>query len=315
MNSFPEGKRYNSLTLHLRQKFGHRLQKVSVDAGFTCPNRDGTVSVGGCTYCNNSAFNPSYCSPQKSISQQIAEGIEFHERRYRRAGGFLVYFQPYSNTFASIDKLKALYSEALAAEGVVGISVSTRPDCFSKEAAQLLADIGKNKIVLLELGIESVRNGTLHRINRGHSFETTIDAFEIAKEHGLFTTGHYILGLPGETREDMLSDTAILNNFPMIALKLHQLQIVRGTTMECDFSNFPANYQLFELAEYVDFVVSFTERLRPDLLIDRLAGEVPPAFLVAPDWGLIRYDGILRQIEKRFEERNTYQGKLLNYPF
>lgn len=311
MLHFPLGKRYNPLTQHLRQKFGHRLQKVSVDAGFTCPNRDGSVAVGGCTYCNNSAFNPSYCSPKKSISQQIAEGIEFHERRYRRAGGFLVYFQPYSNTFASIDKLKALYSEALAAEGVVGISVSTRPDCFNKKTAQLLADIGKTKIVLLELGIESVRNSTLQRINRGHSFETTIEAFEIAKEHGLFTTGHYILGLPGESRKEILSDAAVLNNIPMNALKLHQLQIVRGTTMESDFGNFPTDYQLFELAEYVDFVVSFTERLRPDLHIDRLAGEVPPAFLVAPDWGFIRYDSVLRKIEKRFEELDTYQGKLV----
>jgi radical SAM protein (TIGR01212 family) len=311
MFDFPLGKRYNPLTQHLRQKFGHRLQKVSVDAGFTCPNRDGSVAIGGCTYCNNSAFNPSYCSPQKGISQQIAEGIEFHERRYRRAGGFLVYFQPYSNTYASIDKLQALYSEALSAEGVVGISVSTRPDCFNDEIAQILADIGKSKIVLLELGIESVRNSTLQRINRGHSFEITIEAFEIAKKHQLFTTGHYILGLPGETREQMLDDTKVLNTIPMNAIKLHQLQIVRDTAMECDFRNLPADYQLFELAEYIDFVVSFTEHLRPDLLIDRLAGEVPPAFLVAPDWGLIRYDSVLRRIEKRFEELDTYQGKYL----
>ncbi len=301
-------KPFTLLSEYLRQKYGGRLQKVSVDAGFTCPNRDGSAGTGGCTYCDNSAFNPSYCSPGKSIRQQVTEGMEFHAKRYRRAQQFLVYFQPYSNTYAEIEKLRSLYSEALAIEGVAGISVSTRPDCFSRETAELLAGIAEKKVVMLEIGIESVRDNTLQRINRGHDFACTEKAFALAAEFGLFVTGHYIIGLPGESREEILSDASVLNTLPMDALKLHQLQILRNTAMEKDFLDNPSDYTLFELAEYVDFIVSFAERLRPDLLIDRFAGEVPPAFLRAPDWGLIRYDQVLQLIEKRFTERKTNQG-------
>ncbi|MPM18061.1 hypothetical protein SDC9_64467 [bioreactor metagenome] len=301
-------KPYTLLSDYLREKYGGRLQKVSVDAGFTCPNRDGSAGTEGCTYCDNAAFNPSYCSPEKSIRQQVLEGIEFHARRYRRAQQFLVYFQPYSNTYDDVAKLELLYSEALRIEGVAGISVSTRPDCFNEQVAGLLAGIAKEKVVLLELGIESVRGKTLERINRGHDFASTEKAFALAAEKKLFVTGHYIIGLPGECREEILADAAVLNRLPMNALKLHQLQIVRNTAMEKDFLERPEDYELFELPEYVDFIVSFAERLRSDLLIDRFAGEVPPAFLRAPDWGLIRYDQVLKMIEKKFAERNTYQG-------
>lgn len=301
-------KTFTLLSDYLRQTYGGRLQKVSVDAGFTCPNRDGSAGAGGCTYCDNSAFNPSYCSPLKSIRQQVLEGIEFHAKRYRRAQQFLAYFQPFSNTYADIEKLRHLYTEALDVEDVAGISVSTRPDCFNRDTAELLAGIAKTKVVMLELGIESVRDKTLQRINRGHDFECTKKAFALAAEYGLFVTGHYIIGLPGESRDEILSDASILNDLPMNALKLHQLQIVRNTTMEKDYLTHPEDYQLFELPEYVDFIVSFAERLRPDLLIDRFAGEVPPAFLRAPDWGLIRYDQVLQLIEKKFIERSTYLG-------
>lgn len=307
----PEIKRYILLSDYLRETYGGRLQKVSVDAGFTCPNRDGSAGKGGCTYCDNSAFNPSYCSPTKSIRQQVLEGIEFHAKRYRRAQQFLVYFQPYSNTYAEVNKLRALFSEALNIDGVAGICVSTRPDCFNRETAELLAGIAENKVVMLELGIESVRNKTLQRINRGHDFAATKNAFELAKSFGLFVTGHYIIGLPGESREEILSDASVLNKLPINALKLHQLQIVRNTAMENDFLNQPEDYLLFELPEYVDFIVSFAERLRPDLLIDRFAGEVPPSFLRAPDWGLVRYDQVLQMIKKKFFERNTRQGAAL----
>jgi len=301
-------KTFTLLSDYLRQTYGGRLQKVSVDAGFTCPNRDGSAGTEGCTYCDNSAFNPSYCSPEKSIRQQVLEGIEFHAKRYRRAQQFLAYFQPFSNTYADIEKLYQLYTEALGVEGVVGISVSTRPDCFNRDTAELLACIAKTKVVMLELGIESVRDKTLQRINRGHDFECTKKAFALAAEYGLFVTGHYIIGLPGESRDEILSDASILNDLPMNALKLHQLQIVRNTAMEKDYLTHPEGYPLFELPEYVDFIVSFAERLRPDLLIDRFAGEVPPAFLRAPDWGLIRYDQVLQLIEKKFIERSTYLG-------
>ncbi|HBG71831.1 MAG: TIGR01212 family radical SAM protein [Bacteroidetes bacterium GWF2_43_63] len=302
-------KAFTLLSEYLKEKHGGRLQKVSVDAGFTCPNRDGSAGTGGCTYCDNSAFNPSYCSPAKSIRQQVLEGIEFHAKRYRRAQQFLVYFQPYSNTYAEVNKLRALFAEALNIEGVAGICVSTRPDCFCQETAELLAEIAENKVVMLELGVESIRDKTLQRINRGHDFAATEEAFELANSFNLFVTGHYIIGLPGESREEILSDASVLNKLPMNALKLHQLQIVRNTAMEKDYLDHPEDYLLFELPEYVDFIVSFAERLRPDLLIDRFAGEVPPSFLRAPDWGLVRYDQVLQMIEKKFIERNTVQGR------
>ena len=306
-----QNKPFILLSDYLRQKDGSRLQKVSVDAGFSCPNRDGKVGYGGCTFCNNNAFNPSYCSPMKTISQQITEGIEFHTKRYRRAQNFLAYFQPYSNTYSDTKKLKSLFCEALEIKNIVGISVSTRPDCFNREIAELLAGIAREKVVILEIGIESVRNSTLKRINRGHDFACTQKAFEIAFEYSIFTTGHYIIGLPCESRDEILSDTSNLNALPMNAVKLHQLQIIRNTKMESDYINNPKDYNLFELAEYVEFVVSFTERLRPDLYIDRFAGEVPPAYLKAPDWGLIRYDQVLNLIKKRFAENGTYQGAKL----
>lgn len=290
----------NLLSDYFRQKYGERLQKVSIDAGFTCPNRDGKSGIGGCTYCNNSAFNPSYCSPKKDIKQQILEGIEFHQKRYRRAKKFLAYFQPYSNTYADINKLRKIFFEALEIEDIAGISVSTRPDCINIETAELLAEIAKYKIVILEIGIESVRDKTLKRINRGHSFKETIKSFEIANKFNLFTTGHYILGLPGESREDILNDVEILNSLPMNAIKLHQLQIIRNTAMEKDFRNNPNDYKLFELPEYINFVVEFAKKLRKDILIDRFAGEVPPEYLCAPDWGFIRYDKILQLIKNKF---------------
>jgi uncharacterized protein len=241
----------------------------------------------------------------------VLEVIEFHSKRYRRAQQFLVYFQPYSNTYAQTEKLRSLYNEALSIEGVAGISVSTRPDCLNRQTVELLAEIAEKKVVLLELGIESVRNKTLKRINRGHNFATTEAAFSLAEKFDLFVTGHYIIGLPGESREEILSDANVLNRLPMNALKLHQLQIVRNTAMEKDYSGHPQDYLLFELPEYIDFVVSFAQRLRPDLLIDRFAGEVPPAYLCAPNWGLIRYDEVLKMIDKKFIERNTRQGAAL----
>ncbi|PLW93808.1 MAG: TIGR01212 family radical SAM protein [Marinilabiliales bacterium] len=310
MIKFPSDRRYNSLSVYLREKYMHRLQKISVNAGFTCPNRDGSVAVGGCTYCENKAFNPSYCDPGKSIKQQVEEGLLFLRKRYKNAGEFMVYFQPYSNTYDSVDKLETIYNEALAIPDVSGIVVSTRPDCVDEEKLQLLSDLSQSHYVFLEMGIESVFDKSLKRMNRGHDFKTSVQAFEMAAKYSLFTTGHYILGLPGESREEMLESAGILSEIPMKAIKLHQLQIVKGTEMHKDFENNPNDYKLFEREEYLDFAVSFCERLRPDLLIDRFAGEVPLPYLIAPKWGLFRYDQVMQMIEKRFEERNTWQGRL-----
>lgn len=310
MIQFPGDRRYSSISVHLREKYKHRLQKISVNAGFSCPNRDGSVATGGCTFCENKAFNPSYCDVSKSIRQQVDEGLIFLRKRYKNAGEFIVYFQPYSNTYKDVQSLEKMYLEALRLPEISGIVVSTRPDCIDEEKLQLLSDLSQKHYVFLEMGIESVYEKSLKRMNRGHDFQTAIAAFEMATQFNLFTTGHYILGLPGESREEMLESAEILSEIPMNAIKLHQLQIVKGTAMADDFRENPSDYHLFEREEYIDFVVSFCEYLRPDLLIDRFAGEVPLSYLIAPNWGLFRYDQIMQMIEKRFEEKNTWQGRL-----
>jgi len=308
---FPWGhpKRFNSFTEHLKKQFGGRIQKLSIDAGFTCPNRDGTLATGGCTYCDNDAFNPSYCRPEKSITCQIAEGIEFHANRYRRASQFLAYFQPFSNTYAPAGRLKELYNEALAFPGVAGLVIGTRPDCVDDEKLALLKEISDHHYVMVEYGMESCFDETLRRINRGHTFKQTVKAIRKTSALGIPAGGHLILGLPGETREQMLSEAAIISRLPLQMIKFHQLQIFRDTAMASEYKNYPENFNLFDLEEYIDFVIDFIERLSPRIMIERFASEAPPRYLVAPDWGRIRYDEVLRRIEVRMEERDTFQGK------
>lgn len=285
------------------------MQKISLNAGFTCPNRDGTKARGGCTYCNNNAFNPSYCDPGKSIETQIKEGIEFHKVRYRRANKYLVYFQPFSNTFAPLDKLKSLYEEALKQEGVIGLVISTRPDCVDEEKLDYLQQLSEHHFIAIEYGVESIYNETLQRINRANTFENAVESITKTTAKGLHTGAHFIFGLPGESRQMMSESVTTINQLPLNSIKFHQLQIVKGTVMEKDYANHPENYQLFSLDEYIDFVIRFTERLNPAIIIERFAGEVPPRFLIAPDWGLIRNDQVNVAIEKEMLKRDTWQGK------
>lgn len=304
-------KRYNSLAGYYKKKYGSRLQKIVIDAGFTCPNRDGSISVGGCTYCDNNAFHPSYSTPDKSIMQQMEEGMEFHRRRYRRATGYIAYFQPYSNTYAPIERLKELYSEALSHPDVVGIAVGTRPDCVDEEKLDYLATLSRDCIVMVEYGIESCYDATLKRINRGHTFEQAVSAIKMSAERGLDLCAHFILGLPGESREMMLESTSLINSLPLTSLKFHQLQIIKGTPMEEEFEAHSEDFVTFSLDEYLDFFVDILERLRPEFCIERFAGEVPPRFVNSTPWGLIRNVELLRLLEKRLEERDSWQGKLL----
>ena len=309
MSDFIGGKSYNSFSAFLKNKYKHRLQKIAVNAGFTCPNRDGNSAMGGCTYCNNKAFNPSYCDVSKSIKTQVEEGLTFLRKRYKNAGEFIVYFQPFSNTYCQVEELEKLWTETLTIPEISGIVVSTRPDCVDEDKLQLLYDLSKSHHVFLEMGIESVYDKSLKRMNRGHDFQTSINAFEMAAQYNLFTTGHYILGLPGESREEMLVSADILSQMSMSAIKIHQLQIVRDTAMEKEYEKNSSDFELFELSEYIDFVVSFAEKLNPNILIDRFAGEVPLQYLIAPKWGFYRYDQVLQMIEKKFLLRNTFQGK------
>ena len=304
-------KRYNSFTGYYKSKYGSRLQKIVIDAGFTCPNRDGSVSVGGCTYCDNNAFHPSYSTPDKSIMQQMEEGMEFHRRRYRRATGYIAYFQPYSNTYAPPERLKALYAEALSHPDVVGIAIGTRPDCIDEEKLDYLAALSREHIVMVEYGIESCYDATLERINRGHTFDQAVTAVKMTADRGLDVCAHFILGLPGESREMMLESAPVINSLPLTSLKFHQLQIIKGTSMEREFEANPQDFVTFSLEEYIDFFVDILERLRPEIRIEKFAGEVPPRFVKSNPWGLIRNVELLRLLEKKLEERDSWQGKLL----
>lgn len=305
-------RRFNSYSEYFKRTFGERVQKVTIDAGFTCPNRDGVKGTGGCTYCNNDAFNPSYCIPEKSVTQQINEGIEFHEKRYRRANKFLAYFQAYSNTYAPLEDLKKIYNEALKIPGIAGLVIGTRPDCIDDEKLEYFQKLSEKCYIILEYGIESCNNETLKRINRGHTFEEAQKALEKTKKHGLKTGAHFIFGLPGESKEYLLNQAKTISSLPLDTVKFHQLQIIKGTAMEKEYKEYPGNFNFFELPEYIEFFIQFLERLNPEFVVERFAGEVPPRFLAGPGWGLIRNDQILNKFEKRLKELDTWQGRLFN---
>lgn len=305
-----DNRRFNSYNNYFTKQFGSRVQKISIDAGFSCPNRDGKISTGGCTFCSNDAFNPSYCKPEKSIRQQIEEGIEFHKRRYRRANQYLAYFQPFSNTYKPLEELKKIYSQALEIQEIAGIVIGTRPDLIDKDILKYLAEIQKTHYVMMEYGIESVYDETLKRVNRGHDFATARQAVELTAAFGLPCGAHFIFGLPGETKAMMLDAADIISKLPLTTVKFHQLQIFKNTRLADEYLHYPEHFHLFDLEEYVDFVIDFAERLNPDIVIERFAGEVPPRYLVSEPWMKLRYDEVLVRIEKRMEKRNTYQGRI-----
>jgi len=307
-------RRYNSWAEQCKKLYGSRLQRVSINAGFTCPNRDGTIGTGGCTYCDNRSFSPAYCHTNLSITQQINTGLEFLKKRYRRTSRFIAYFQAYSNTYSELDYLKALYLEALTHPEIFGIAIGTRPDCINEEKLDLLAHLSQKHFVSIEFGIESCYNKTLLRINRGHTYEDSVEAIELSAARGLHTGAHIMFGLPGETRSMVLDQARMLSGLPINAIKFRQLQIVKGTRMAEEFSEHPENFDLFSMEEYIDFVVKFIERLRPEIVIERLAGEVPPEFQSGSQgWGGLRSDQVAVLIEMRMAELDTWQGKLFSH--
>ena len=306
-------RRFNSYSSYMTREFGSRVQKISIDAGFSCPNRDGTISTGGCTFCRNDAFNPSYCRPEKSVRQQIEEGIEFHKRRYRRATSYLAYFQAFTNTHKPINELEKLYREALSVEGIIGLVIGTRPDCLNDSVLQLLKRLSfrpkeEASSIILELGLESPYDTTLSRINRGHTFACAKSAIELVHSFGFPCGAHLIFGLPGESRDMMLHTAEIISELPLTSVKFHQLQIFKDTQMADEYLANPSDFHLFSLDDYIEFIIDFIERLNPNIVIERFAGEVPPRYLVSKPWLNLRYDQVLSLIEKRLEERNTYQG-------
>lgn len=320
---FPEGKRYNTFVGYYRRQYGERLQKLVIDAGFTCPNRDGTVGRGGCSFCDNAAFHPSYSTSGKSIAEQIDEGIEFHQVRYRNTKHYLAYFQSYSNTYAPIPRLRELYLAALTHPKIVGIVIGTRPDCVDEEKLDFLAGLKageglgdwhrdgfEHPVVKVEYGIESCYDETLLRVGRGHDVAVAEKAVRMSAERELEPGAHFILGLPGETREMLLGQCRFISSLPLHSVKFHQLQIVKGTRMEKEFAAVPQDFLRLSLPDYLDMVIDILERLRPDLYIERVAGEVPPRFVNETQWGLIRNFQILHLLDERLSERNTWQGRL-----
>ena len=278
---------YNDFGTWLRKQFpDFRVQKISIDAGFTCPNRDGRISTGGCTYCDNRTFNPSYCDRNKSIREQLKEGKNFFNRKYSNMK-YLAYFQAFTNTYGSVDLLKKMYEEALQEEDIVGLVIGTRPDCISTPLLDYLEQLSRQTFLIVEYGIESANNETLRRINRGHTFECSKKAVEMTAERGIFTGGHIILGLPGEDREESLRQAPIISSLPLNILKIHQMQIIKGTRLAEEYlqNSFP----LYTVEEYVRLIADYISLLRKDLVLERFVSQSPPELLIAPRWGLKNY--------------------------
>lgn len=312
---FPWGdtRRFNSYSRYTREQFGTRVQKIAVSSGLTCPNRDGKVGTGGCTFCLNEAFSPSYSTPGLSITEQIENGIAFHAKRGRESEHRLAYFQSYSNTYASVEELHALYDEALTHPAISGLIVSTRPDCITPEILDLLNEYQqKGHYVAVEYGVESVYNQTLTDINRGHDFECAQRAIMLTVERGIPVGAHFILGLPGETRQMMAEAVETINSLPINTIKFHQLQIFRGTAMAEDFCANPDKYYLMSLEEYLDLLVDIVRHLREDIVIERFASEVPHHYRLNAGWGIKGHDQLIQLLEARLTSLGAHQGDKYN---
>lgn len=271
----------------MRERFPYKVQKISIDAGFSCPNRDGKLSKGGCTFCNNESFNPSYCSPKESITEQIERGKEFFSKKYPDMK-YLAYFQAYTNTYAPLAELQRMYEEALSVKDVVGIVIGTRPDCVEDALLDYLEQLNKRTFIIVEYGIESANDETLRKIRRGHTFACSRDAIERTHARGILTCGHIILGLPGEDAAESLRQASLISSLPLDFLKIHQLQIVKGTALAMQYAQQP--FHLYTVEEYIDLIIKYISLLRKDLIFERFVSQCPPEILIAPKWGLKNYE-------------------------
>lgn len=302
-----ERKRYREFGDFLRERFPFKAQKIAINAGFTCPNRDGSKGRGGCTYCNNQTFNPGYCQTDKSVTDQLAEGVRFFSRKYPEMR-YLAYFQAYTSTYGEQERLERLYEEALDYPGVVGLVIGTRPDCVPDRLLDYLARLSERVLVLVEYGVESTLDRTLRRINRGHDFAEAEEAIRRTAARGIAVGAHLILGLPGESRDEILGHADRLSDLPLTTLKLHQLQLIRHTRMALEFERRPEDFHLFTVDEYIDLAIDFIERLDPAIALERFVSQSPKELLIAPDWGLKNYEFTAR-VNRRLAERDSWQGK------
>lgn len=301
-----EKARYNDYGSFLQQHFAGKVQKISINGGFTCPNRDGTVGLGGCSFCNNQTFNPDYCRRELSVTQQLQEGIRFFGRKYPTMR-YLAYFQAYTSTYDEMSRLIARYEEALSVDGVVGIIIGTRPDCMPQPLLDYLTELSKRTFVTVEYGVESTLDRTLQRINRGHDYACAVDAIERTATAGITTGAHLILGLPGESHDDMLQHAIRLSQLPLHTIKLHQLQLIKGTVMGREYEEHPERFDIPDIDTYIDRAIDFAELLRPDIVIERFVSQSPAELLIAPHWGLKNHEFTARLL-RRMRERDTYQG-------
>ena len=301
-------RRYRSFGFHMKELFGTAVHKVNVDAGFTCPNRDGTVGTGGCIYCNNDSFRPSSCTSTLPLGKQISNGISYVKKRYH-AEKFLIYFQPYTNTYAPVEELERIYREALSVPSVIGLAIGTRPDAVDKEKISLLQSLAKSSFILVEYGMQSMYEKSLTFIKRGHTYGTFLDALDMTKNRGIHIGAHIIVGFPTETREEMLMMADEISGLPIDFLKIHQLQVIKNTPLARMFRENP--FPLFAYDEYLEFVTDFIERLSPQIVLQRLFATAPDSILVAPQWGK-KTQEILQDITKELAGKNSFQGKRLN---
>lgn len=302
------GKRYTDYSSFIKMKFGERVQKISLNIGFSCPNRDGTKGFGGCTYCNNNSFNPDYCEPEKSIDQQLEQGIAFFSKK-NTINKYLAYFQAYTNTYDSFDRLKNLYEQALKHPQIIGLVIGTRPDCISDEIIDYLSFLSKKYFISLEFGVESTNEKTLLEVNRCHTFEDTKATYQRCKNKGFHLGAHLILGLPGESKKDLFEHAAEISKLPIDTLKLHHLQIVKNSVMGVQYARHPEKFELFTSESYVDFITDFIGYLRPDIIIERFISEAPYHLLIAPKWNKLKNFEVVAKIDKMLAEKNTWQGK------
>lgn len=297
---------YNSYSQWIRKQFPYRVQKISIDAGFTCPNRDGKVGRGGCIFCDNNTFNPAYCDRKKTITQQLEEGKQFFSRKYPDMK-YLAYFQAYSNTYDTLDVLKRKYEEALAVEDVVGLVIGTRPDCMPDDVLDYLEVLNKQTFLIVEYGIESANDETLQRINRGHSFETARQSVERTTGRGILTGAHVILGLPGEDATESIRQAALISSLKLNLLKIHQLQIIRGTYLAEIYEKKP--FHLYSVDEYIKLIASYLQYLRKEIIVERFVSQSPPEMVIAPHWGMKNYEFTNLLVNYMKKER-VWQGKL-----
>ncbi len=302
MNQF-----YNDFGTWIRARFPFKVQKISIDAGFTCPNRDGQTGTGGCTYCDNRTFNPTYCDRRKTVSEQLEEGKAFFARKYPEMR-YLAYFQAYTNTYAPVSSLATMYEEALCTENVVGIVIGTRPDCINEALLDYLKTLSRRTFVLIEYGIETANNTTLRRINRGHTFECTQRAIEMTHRRGILVGGHIILGLPGEDAAESIRQAPIISSLPLDILKIHQMQIIRGTVLAREYARKP--FHIYNVDEYIQLIIDYIARLRKDLILERFVSQSPADLLIAPKWGLKNYE-FTNRLVNRMKKIGAFQG--MNY--